>query len=364
MDFILACTRCHEEEDNPAAFRCSGCGGILEVQYTSKGTLKNFGKGKINQDRYLQMLPIEKYAVREGGGGTPLLEVDEGFPGDARVLLKLETKNPTNSFKDRGSVVEISRAVELGFGSVVCASTGNMGMSVAYYAREAGLGATVYMSKGGNKNKMQKIREYGGTVVTVDGDFNDAMRLAERESVAKSAFVCGDYHFRKEGQKTLMFELVEQLKGKSPDAVFLPVGNSTLLAAAYKALSELLYLNEMDRMPRLYAVQSEECAPLVKAYRTGKEISYERPNTVADAIAVGYPTFGFEGIRGVKETFGDAIAVPDKDILEAVKRLKMLGVGAEPGGAAAFAGLLNVIKNEQHLFDGKTVVVPVTGNNE
>ena len=182
MHYKLLCTACGHEEKGPS-FRCSRCNSILEVvgDYSEIRIKKSFLKKRINSRKYLPFLPLDNYLVKSDEGATAL--VKKKFNG-SEVFLKLETKNPTKSFKDRGSSVEISKALEFGFGEVCCASTGNMGISISRYAKIAGIKATVFMERSGNKSKMAKIKEYGAKLVKVDGDFNDSMKAAE--SFAKS----------------------------------------------------------------------------------------------------------------------------------------------------------------------------------
>jgi threonine synthase len=282
-----------------------------------------------------------------------------------KLHLKVETENPTRTFKDRGSAVEITKAKELGFSRVCCASTGNMGLSIAHYAKRASIKATIFISKTANKEKIKKIRKEGARIISVNGDFNKSLTEAEKFATSRKLFICGDYHYRKEGQKSVAFEIIEQLKYKTPDYIFVQVGNSTLLAGIYKGLREFKRFGLIRKIPRLVAVQSSGCDPLVSACRQNKKIKYTKPNTKADAIAVGYPTFGFEGLRAVRETGGFAGDVDDSEIEQANKVLfKSTGIKAELGGATGMAGFLKAYQESPKTFKGKEIVVIVTGNNE
>jgi threonine synthase len=278
--------------------------------------------------------------------------------------LKIETENPTGTFKDRGSSVEISKAMELGFKEVCCASTGNMGLSLARYAKEEHMKCTIFISKEANREKIDKIKAQGAAIREIDGDFNDSLNAAESFAAKKSVFLCGDYHYRKEGQKSLVFEAIEQMGYDVPDNIIVQVGNSTLLAAVFKGLKEFKYLGLINKMPRLIAVQSSQCDPIVSAYDNGRGVSYVRPKTKADAIAVGYPTFGFEGLNAIRATNGFAKSVSDSEIAKACSVLSKSGISAEPGGAAGFAGFLKIHKEEPKLLKGKSTLVIITGNNE
>ncbi len=364
MDHVLVCTKCGLRAGTYSLPRCTHCGSILEVTYNYKNVHlpRNFKKTVISHEKYLPFLPISSFRVGLKEGGTPLRRKRLGSPSED-IFLKMETLNPTRSFKDRGSAVEISRAVELGFENVVCASTGNMGLSVATYSKAAGITATIFISRDAKEAKIRKIKRTGAEVVKVDGDFNDALEEAELFSKKTGAFTCGDYHYRKEGQKTLAFEIIEQLGYNVPDYLFIPVGNATLFAGVYKGLQEFKKMGLIKKFPKLIAVQSEGCDPLVRACASGKALKYVRPDTIADAIAVGYPTFGFEGINAIARTKGDAISVPDSQLKNAVSTLKRLGVKSELGGAAAFAGYLKLKQEDECSLLGKTAVIVVSGNN-
>ncbi len=340
-------------------FRCIKCGSILEVYYKYPSKIKLIGE-KITHSRYRNLFPIHGKLFTLGEGGTPLITYK--MKG-VNLYLKLETYNPTNSFKDRGSSIEISKAKELGFKEVCCASTGNMGLSTATYAERFGIKCYIFISEDANKKKIEKIKKQGAEIIKVEGDFNTALETAELFAKENDVFLCGDYHYRKEGQKTIAYELTEQVN-KPLDFIFLPVGNSTLLAAVFKGLEEFKRFNLLEKLPRLVAVQAKGCNPLIKAFNNHIKIRYQHPKTIADAIAVGYPTFGFEGLKSLKKTNGIAVSVKDEELLSAKKKLAMVGIFAEPGGAAAFAGFLKLYKKHPAYLKNKNVACIITGNNE
>ena len=159
MKYKVICTGCkHIEPDN--ASRCSRCNSILEVQfdYSSLKLKEGFRRQRINQYKYIDFLPIDRFEINEGNCGTPLKAKKYR---SKKIMLKIETKNPTHSFKDRGSAVELSKAIELGFRDVCCASTGNMGISIARYSKLAGINATIFISKDANKEKIEIIKSHG-----------------------------------------------------------------------------------------------------------------------------------------------------------------------------------------------------------
>ncbi len=348
-------------------FRCKKCNGILEVTYDYSSLPKKLPKGRITHSKYKQLMPVKKL-LSLGEGGTELKKADLGgmFEELSALYLKIETENPTRTFKDRGSSVEISRAKELGYRSVCCASTGNMGLSIAKYARKHKMKCTIFISIDANEEKIAKIKAQKAKVIETKGDFNFSLEKAEQFALAnKKTFLCGDYHYRKEGQKSLIFEILEQLNFKVPDYVFVQVGNATLLAAVYKGLRELKMMRLISKMPKLIAVQSKQCDPLVRAFITSSSIRYIRPETAADAIAVGYPTFGFEGIKALHATEGYAVGVSDNEIELAKDTLyRYANIKSELGGATGLAGLIEVYKRNAMLFRNKQAVVIITGNNE
>lgn len=213
MDYSSVCTKCGHKE-NEASFRCAKCNGILEVKYDyAKSKGKIFKNSKKGIARYINLLPLTSF-VTLGEGDTPLTKVNCKETPKADLLLKLEMTNPTKTFKDRGSAVEISKALELKAKRVCCASTGNMGLSVAHYARHFGIKADIFISRGANGKKIRKIRMQGAKINYVNGDFNRALNSAEDFARRTGAFVCGDYHFRKRGAENGCLRAERPDKGK------------------------------------------------------------------------------------------------------------------------------------------------------
>ncbi len=367
----MVCTKCYRQYDSGSArFRCESCNSVLEVKYNYSKLRMNgsFRRAKISHRKYIPFFPLEDGIVSLGEGGTKLLNrkmLSASLGGKSDLYFKIETYNPTKTFKDRGSSVEISKAKELGYRKICCASTGNMGLSLATYAKTKRIRCTVFISRDANVEKLEKIKRQGAHIEKVDGDFNESLREAERYAKEEDIFLCGDYHYRKEGQKSLIFEVIEQMHYRVPDYLFVPVGNSTLLAAIFKGLKEFKRAGLIKSYPRLFGVQSKSCDPLVNAYTHKTKISYVRPNTKADAIAVGYPTFGFEGLLAIKSTLGQAVSVSDAEMEHARSLLEDAGgVSAELSGAAGLAGFMKYNKKTPDLFGGRRIVIIITGNNE
>jgi len=239
---------------------------------------------------------------------------------------------------------------------VVCASTGNMAYSVAYYAKLGGIRSAIFVSRNANWLKIRNIRETrDADIHRVDGDFTEAQRRAISYAKRKGAFLVGDYGYRKEGQKTLIYEVLAEL----PDVrnIFIPVGNATLFSASFKGLTELHRYELSHSSVRLIAVQASLTDPLAVAFRTGKPVKYQRPLTDAGAIAVGYPTYGDQAIEGIDATRGTVVDVTDDEMEEERKSFyREYGLQVEMAGVASMAAFRKVS------LKGKSVAV-ISGAN-
>ena len=328
MEYVLRCLSCQKQHSSKYESQICKCGGILEVIYKERFPRVD---GNLFWD-YETFLPKGKYRHYQLGN-THLLK---GHLED-NLFLKMELENPTKSFKDRGSVIEVAKANEYGYDEVVCASTGNMAYSITYYSKLFGLKSKVFISREANKDKIDNIMKLGNAdVVKVDGDFTLAQKHAIAYSNKNESFLTGDYCYRKEGQKTIAYEIISQLPNVK--YIIIPVGNATLLSGMYKALRQLYDSKCIRIMPKLIGVESTSCMPLVKAFRSKSPIEYEMPNTKADAIAVGYPTFGDQALLGIKDTDGSVIGVTDRDLEKQQKEfLKEYGIVSELAGVASIA---------------------------
>ncbi|MGC8671619.1 MAG: threonine synthase [Candidatus Micrarchaeia archaeon] len=326
---------------------CPKCGGILEVEY--------IGKGKaIDSDHFWDfesLLPKGYYRHFEVGS-TRLLQSHD----DKSLFLKLEFESPTRSFKDRGSVIEVAKAKEYGYSTIACASTGNMAFSIAYFAKLYGIKAAVFISRSANKDKVLDIKNtHDAELHKIDGDFTKAQNEAAKYAKEHGAFLAGDYCYRKEGQSTIGFELAHQAKDAAN--VIMPIGNGTLFSAVYKAYSRLVSMRLLPKIPRLIGVQAELSAPIV--HSKGGTIKYEKPRTKADAIAVGYPTYGMQVVEAIKSTNGLALTVSDTEMTAWQKKFESeYGLQAELAGVASLAAYAKL----KGKLKGKTVAL-ITGAN-
>lgn len=312
-------------------------------------------------DRYASYLPVTGRTPRLtlGEGGTPLVRAPalERETGVAEVWLKVEGQNPTGSFKDRGMVVAVAKALEEGARMVLCASTGNTGASAAAYAARAGMSCTVILPAGQvAAGKLAQAIAHGAHVVAVRGPFDAALAvvrsLAEQ---GEAALVNSVNPFRLEGQKTAAFEICETL-GDAPDALFIPVGNAGNITAYWKGFVEAAQTGLARQRPRMYGYQAAGAAPLVSG------VPVADPQTVATAIRIGNPA-SWKGAVAARDESGGAIdAVTDAEILDAYGFLaRCEGVFAEPASAAAIAGLRKRSRADG-LGGAKRVVCVLTGN--
>jgi len=355
---------------NPRLFTCRSCGGLLEVVTPVDSGFK-WGRVRARRFgvwRYRELLPLAEWVkpISLGEGGTPLVKVVR--VAGPHVFVKFEGSNPTGSFKDRGMTVGVTIAKGLGVEGVVVASTGNTAASAAAYAARAGLRCLVYLPRGGvARGKLAQALLHGAEVVEVDGFFDDALELVLEEYVERSSSKLYPLNsvnpWRLEGQKTLAFELVDEL-GYTPDVVVVPVGNAGNISAIWKGFRELRDLGMISETPRMIGVQATGAAPLAKTWLTGsRELQVvEEPRTIASAIRIGRPVNWVKALKAVEESKGALLTVSDEEILEAIKMLARLeGLGVEPSSAASLAGYLKAL--EEGLVDrGETVVLVATGH--
>jgi len=293
-----------------------------------------------------------------GEGDTPLVRCD-GLGkeiGCGQLYFKLESCNPTGSFKDRGMVVAVAKAVEAGSRAIACASTGNTSASAAAYAAFCGLTAIIIVPKG--KIALGKLAQaivYGAQIITIDGNFDQALKLV-RELTEKHpvTLVNSVNPYRIEGQKTAAFEIIDVL-GDAPDYLFIPVGNAGNITAYWKGFSEYHQAGRARSRPQMMGFQAEGAAPIVRGH------VIEQPETVASAIRIGNPASWQKAVRARDESGGIIDMVTDAEILAAQKLMaKRAGVFGEPASAASLAGLIK-LSHKGMDFSRKRVVCIVTG---
>ena len=361
------------------ATRCRACGGLLDVRHQSPGlsgqALRELFDQRLSPPsiasgvwrfRELVLPGTQSDLVSHPEGNTPLLAREglaawAGVPG---LLLKHEGYNPTGSFKDRGMTVAITQARRLGARAVVCASTGNTSASLAAYGAQAGLPVIVLVPAGKvARGKLAQTVGFGARVLAVRGDFDSCLRLMETGSERLGLYLANSVNpYRIEGQKTIVFELLQQRGWQPPDWVVLPGGNLGNTAAFGKALEEALALGLIERMPRLAVVQAEGAAPFAQSFAEGFQHRYEvQAETVATAIRIGNPASWDRAVRAIRATGGVVLSVPDPEILGAKAAIDHAGVGCEPASAAGLAGLRRLVASGT-VSAGQDVVVVLTGH--
>ncbi|MBI0583523.1 MAG: threonine synthase [Methanomassiliicoccus sp.] len=369
----MVCFECGGEVDDPFVDSCPKCGGLLTVDldldFASGLRPYDLRKRPLGVWRYAPFLPVDaSRAVTLQEGGTPLYDCQDlrSIIGIKGVHVKYEGANPTGSFKDRGMTVGVTRAVELGCRTVGCASTGNTSASLSAYAAKAGLSCIVLLPSGKvAAGKLAQAMFYGAKVVMVDGNFDDALQVTSQLAREGVLYLLNSINpFRPEGQKTVAFEIVDQLDFEVPDRIILPVGNAGNISAVHKALTEWKALGWIDRMPKLTGVQAAGSAPIVRAFRD-ERMDFEpeqHPETVATAIRIGNPVSGKKALKAIYDTGGVATDVTDEEILAAQRLLgRKEGIGVEPASAASIAGLIKLVDDGVVARDERVVCI-CTGN--
>ena len=319
--------------------------------------------------RYAPLLPVAEDSPRPPlqVGWTPLYHVQrlgEGL-GLPHLYLKDDGRNPTASFKDRASAVGVVKALELGYETITCASTGNAASSLAGLAASVGLKSVIFVPQRAPQAKVAQLLIFGARVIMVKGTYDQAFDLcleAAREHPWYSRNTAYNPYLS-EGKKTAALELCEQLRWEAPDRMFVSVGDGCIIGGLWKGLKDLLALGFIDHMPQLVGVQAEGSAPLVRAWEEGtEEIVPMVPETLADSISVGQPRDRIKALRAVRETRGQYVSVTDEEILEAMRLIgREAAVFAEPAGAAGFAGLRKLASLGE-VDPEERIVVLVTGN--
>ena len=314
-------------------------------------------------ERYRRFLPVTDAtpALSLGEGATPLVRAERLGPaiGAPNLYLKVEGQNPTGSFKDRGMVVAVAKAMEDGAHAIVCASTGNTSASAAAYGAAAGLEVIVVLPRGQTAlGKLLQALAAGARVVAVDGNFDDALRivraLAEQDEHPVT-LVNSVNSFRLDGQKTAAYEVCDEL-GRAPDILAIPVGNAGNISAYWAGFRDYAEDGIVKTRPRMWGFQAAGAAPLV----SGRPV--DRPETVATAIRIGAPASWEKAIAARDESSGRIEAVTDDEILAAYRDLARLeGVFCEPASAASVAGLRKMAAVGA-LDPDATVVAVLTGH--
>jgi threonine synthase len=369
------CLACGSElAESDRATRCRACGGLLELRHRNPGAsgpeLRSRFDGRPACSgvwRFQELvLPSATDIVSYPEGNTPLLRREPlaAWAGVTDLSFKHEGHNPTGSFKDRGMTVGITQARRIGARAVVCASTGNTSASLAAYGAQAELPVFVLVPEGRVAlGKLAQTVGFGARVLAVRGDFDACLGLVEAASEQLGLYLLNSVNpFRIEGQKTIVFELLQQRAWSPPDWIVLPGGNLGNTAAFGKALQEARELGLIARLPRLAVVQAEGAAPFARSFAEAFRHRYEVPaETVATAIRIGNPASWERAVRAIRLTDGVVLGVPDAEILAAKAAIDRVGVGCEPASGASLAGLRRLVSGGT-VSREQSVVVVLTGH--
>ncbi len=361
---LLRCDACGTQYAELDPRTACTCGGLLQVEHrppAERGTalrarfaLRRGSASSSPADlsgvwRYQELvMPSAQQVVSHPEGNTPLMTSARvsAWTGVRQLRLKHEGHNPTGSFKDRGMTVAVTQAVRIGARAVGCASTGNTSASLAAYAALGGLRAVVLVPEGQVAlGKIAQTIAHGARTLAVRGDFDACLRLVREAQSSLGVYLVNSVNpWRIEGQKTIVAELLEQLNWDPPDWVVLPAGNLGNTAAFGKALTELLRLGLIDRLPRLAAVQAQGAAPFAASFAGGftSRVRVD-PRTVASAIRIGDPASYDRAVTAIRATNGLVTSVPDEDLLEAKAMVDASGIGCEPASAASVAGTRQLV---------------------
>ena len=377
MSFVLGlkCKECGHRAAVSPVHVCEACFGPYEVEYDyakmkGKVTRESIARGPKSLWRYRDLLPVEG-TPKTGfhSGFTPLKKAERlgKHLGCRSLYIKDDSCNyPTYSYKERVVSVAISKAIEFGFDTVGCASTGNLANSTAAHAAQAGLRCFVMIPHDLEQGKVLGSLIFGPTMVRIRGTYDDVNRLCT-EIADKYGWAIVNVNLRPyytEGAKTYGFEIAEQLGWQLPQHTIVPTAGGTILPKVYKAYQELVELGLVeDVKPKVYSAQAAGCNPVVKAIQRGVDIiEPQKPNTIAKSIAIGNPADGYYAYKCVTESGGWGESASDREIVDAIKLLaKTEGIWTEPAGGTTLAAAIKLIAQGRIPKDD-TIVVSITGN--
>ncbi|MFC1903437.1 threonine synthase [Chloroflexota bacterium] len=356
----LICRRCRTTYSLDAPRWKCDCGSILDIEFEPVFDLEKIKQRKPTMWRYREAIPIRDDAsiVSFDEGFTSLVEVDfDGRP----VLIKQDQLFPTGSFKDRGATVLVSKVKELKVKHVVEDSSGNAASAISAYCAKAGIACDIYVPGNTTAGKLAQIQLYGASLNKIPGSREDTAK-AVLQAAEKSYYASHSWNpFFFQGTKTFAFEVCEQLGWKSPDAVVLPVGSGSLLMGVSIGFEELLNAGIIDKVPKLIAVQSENCAPLYQAF-TEKLAEIPRASkqeTLAEGISIANPVRGKQLLEAVRKSNGIFISVNEREIKGALLEMCQKGYYIEPTSAATIAGLRKYLPESG---SGEVIVSVFTGH--
>jgi threonine synthase len=369
----LRCTNCETELGLEAVGSCPRCFAPLVPVYdhaelARTATRERFASGPPSIWRYEALLPVPAPAEqRLAPGLTPLVRAPRlaEAVGVRELWLKLDTANPTHSFKDRVVAVACAKAQELGLTTLACSSTGNLANAVAARAAAEGLEAAVFCPADLEPEKLVATGVYGATLYAVDGTYDDCSRLTVELSFELPwAFVnVGLRAYYAEGSKTLAYEVAEQLGWRAPDALVVPIASGALFSRVHRGFGELLDLGLVESArPRLYGGQAEGCSPVAAAFAEERRVVPVRPRSVARSLAIGSPADGDAAVAAARDSGGAVYAVPEEDVGQNMALLaERAGVFGETAAGVTLGALLEAVRRGELGADDEVVLL-VTGD--
>lgn len=371
----------YDYDHSKIRYLCEKTGENLEIIYNYNYIKKAFSRESLrdNRDysiwRYAPILPVKlkERVIPLSIGWTPLYKSRKlaGKLGLKNLFLKDDGRNPSASFKDRASSVALVKAMEMGADIITGASTGNAGSSMACLCASVGMPAVIFVPESAPVAKLVQMLIFGTKLFAVRGTYDEAFDLCLKVS-KEFGWVnrnTGYNPFTREGKKTCALEIAEQLGWKAPDAVFVSVGDGNIISGIGKGFRDLIALGFIEKMPRIYGVQSKQSNSVYLSVKKAKEnpgkpieIISVSATTIADSISVDLPRDGHMAVRTILESGGDAIEVDDSEILEAIKELGCSeGIFTEPAGSTSYAGVKKAV--EAGIVDpDETIVAILTGN--
>jgi threonine synthase len=358
---LLYCQQCGEKYGlNEPRWQCR-CGSVLDIRMEARFSRDKIKKRKPTLWRYREALAVRHNAgiISFDEGFTPLILMRfQGF----RVGVKLEFLFPTGSFKDRGATVLVSKINELGIKEVVGDSSGNAGAAIAAYCAAAHIGCNIYVPESISAAKLTQMRTYGAKLVRVPGSREEAAQAALK--IAQKTYYASHYWnpFFLQGTKTYAFEVWEQLGWEVPVNLILPVGHGTLLLGAYLGFWDLRAAGMIEKVPKIFAVQSESCSPLYQAFHQNLDFlpQITGPESLAEGIHICKPLRWKQLIEAVRVTGGTFLTVSEEEIISSVKEAGRRGFFVEPTSATVVAALEKL--TQQNLIDPEELtVIPLTG---
>lgn len=344
--YRVVCIGCGaENSEKETSTYCTKCGNVLTVEYAEVSPEMQLPLANIDTD------PLKTHP-------TSLKRLDRlSKKYGAEIYAKLEFEHPTGCFKDRGSYIEVLKAIELGADAICLASTGNMAASVAAYACYFKLPCFVFVPEKTPEVKLAQSTIYDATIIKIKGDFKTCEILCRQFAKSGNYYLAGDYVFRQEGQKSFTYELIDQ-GPMDYDYIFVPIGAGTNFAAIYKGFKELKAAGRINKIPSFVAVQPEQSSPVVEGIFKKEKIVADAVHTMADAVAVADPFDFYKVYDGIKETNGLAFTATENELLDSMKEMAVQeGFFTEPACAIPLA----CFKNNLGTFRGKKCLFVLTG---